>query len=138
MGQKIHRILVADDEEAILFSYQKLFRSTLVEVDTCASVEKAFELIQAHHYGAIITDLRFAYSEDQGGIELLRHLHNYQPATPVILMTGYGNDEIKEKALALGVAAYFDKPVPVPVILACLHELGIPAGKSLYLGDCRS
>jgi CheY-like chemotaxis protein len=130
MNQKIRRILVVDDEEAILFSYQKLFRGALVDVDTCRDVEAAFELVKARHYDAIVTDLQFAHSDDQGGLELLRYLRRHRAAIPVILMTGYGNDEVQEKVRALGVAAYFDKPVPVSAILASLKELGIPVGAS--------
>lgn len=126
----MHRILIIDDEEAILFSYRMLFRGPLVTVDTCTSVEEALELLQFNDYRAVITDLRFGDSEDQGGLELLQHLREHRPTTPVILATGYGNDEIKENVLALGVAAYFDKPVPVTEILACLTDLGIPAGET--------
>jgi DNA-binding NtrC family response regulator len=130
MGHKMHRILIIDDEEAILFSYRMLFRGPLVKVDTCTSVEEALELVQVNDYHAVITDLRFGDSEDQGGLELLQYLREHRPATPVILATGYGNDEIKEKVLTLGVTAYFDKPVSVEEILACLNDLGIPAGET--------
>lgn len=128
MAQNLYRILIVDDEEALLFSYRMLFRGPQIQVDTCTNIEKAFELVQAEDYHAIVTDLRFGDSENQGGLELLEYLRRNQPGIPVILATGYGNDEIKEKVLALDVAAYYDKPVAVTEILARLNGLGIPVG----------
>lgn len=128
MEQTMHRILIVDDEEAILFSYRMLFRGDRVEVATCTNVEDAIELLQSHDYEAVVTDLRFGDSENQGGLDLLHHLREHRATTPVILATGYGNDQIKEKVLSLGVYAYFDKPVQIHEILACLQDLGIPAG----------
>jgi len=127
MEREKYRILIADDEEAILFSYRRLFRGARVDVDTCTHIEDAFELLQSNDYQAIMTDLRFGDSEDLGGLDLLKYLRAHSPTIPVILTTGYGNDEIKEKVMAMGVAAYYDKPVSVEKVLACLTDLGIPA-----------
>lgn len=126
MDRKIHRILIADDEEANLFSYQRLLRGPRILVDTSATPETAVVLIRANNYSAIITDLRFSPCEEDEGLEILRQARKYKPGIPVILMTGYGNDEIKEKALDLGAADYLDKPVPVSTLFACLKALGIP------------
>lgn len=129
MGQQIRRILIADDEEAILFSYQRLLRSAQVEVDTCASLEAAIALIRANNYSAVITDLRFSPCQEDEGLEILRQVRKYTPATPVILMTGYGNDAVKERALELGAVDYLDKPIPVSTLFACLKALDIPVGE---------
>lgn len=129
MDQETRRILIADDEEAILFSYKRLLRGARVEVDTCANPETAIALIKANNYSAVITDFRLSPSEDQEGLEILRQVRKHRPETPVILMTSYGNDEVKEKALALGAADYLDKPVPLSTLFALFKELGIPAGE---------
>jgi len=130
MVQEIRRILIADDEEAIRFSYQRLLRGTRVEVDTCANLETAIALIEANNYSAVISDVRFSPSDEGEELEILRQVRKHRPATPVILMTEFGNDEVKEKALALGAAAFLDKPVPAAILFARLKEQGIPVGEA--------
>jgi len=58
------------------------------------------------------------------------------PQAKVILVTGYGNDELKKTTLALGASHYFEKPVNPSLILALLRELHVVADKheeNMYL-----
>jgi YesN/AraC family two-component response regulator len=48
----------------------------------------------------------------------------------VILMTGYGSNEVREKAIALGVVKYFVKPVQVSELIELLTQLGLPIGRT--------
>lgn len=124
------RILIVDDEEAIIFSYKKLLSGRYVEVDGCTSLVDALALIQNNRYSAVITDFRLSHSESSEGLEILACIRTYQPATPVILFTGYGSDEIKNQVLALGICGYFDKPVQVAEIVEALRSMGVQAGIS--------
>ena len=124
------RILIVDDEEAIVFSYKKLLRSGCVEVDGCMCLEEAIALIKNNRYSAVITDFRLSHSESSEGLEILQCIRKYNLATPVIFFTGYGSDEIKDQVLALGACGYFDKPVHVAEIVKALRAMGVPAGIS--------
>lgn len=124
--ETVHRILIVDDEEAILFSFEKLLRGPLVEVDVCMELEEAFERLASNHYDAVITDYRLSHSESNEGMILLRHIKNNKPTLPVIFLTGYGSDEIKGEVLALGAFAYFDKPIKMTDLYRTLQETGIP------------
>ncbi len=127
--QNFQRILVVDDEDAVLFSYKKLLSSNRVKVDGCMTLEKALSLIRENDYDAIITDLRLSHSEGDEGMEILKFAKQHKPVTPVILLTGYGNDQIKDNALALGACGYFDKPVQISKLLTLLSEIGIQTAK---------
>jgi len=124
------RILIVDDEEAIIFSYKKLLSGRYVEVDGCMCLADAVDLIKGNRYSAVISDFRLSHSESSEGLEILECIRTYQPATPVILFTGYGSDEIKNQVLALGVCGYFDKPVHVAKIIESLRSMGVQAGIS--------
>lgn len=126
----MQRILIVDDDDAFLFSYKKLLRGAFVEVDTCMSLEDAIELIRDNDYSTVITDFRLSHSESNEGLEILQYVREHKPSTPVIFLTGYGSDEIKVKAFALGACSYFDKPVQISEIVNALKKLGIPAGES--------
>ena len=128
--ETVQRILIVDDEDALLFSYRKLLRGAAVKVDDCMTQEEAIALIRDNSYDAIITDFRLSHSEGIEGLEILKYVKIHKPATPVIFMTGYGNDAIKDKAFALGACGYFDKPVQISKIITLLRKMGIHAGES--------
>lgn len=116
-----HRILVVDDEPAILFAYCKLIEKDGMIVDTSANLADAIRLIRARCYLAVIADMRLAGSDNRDGLEILRIIRNEHPDTKTILATGYGDSEIEKMARDLGVSYYFEKPVSPPDILKALR-----------------
>lgn len=117
------RVLIVDDEAAILFAYKRLIEREGIGVDSCASFEKAVSMIRVFIYQVIIADLRLSGTDNEDGLEVLRFARDIQPEAKVILVTGYGSPEIRDSALSLGVSHYFEKPVLPGVILAVLMEL---------------
>jgi DNA-binding NtrC family response regulator len=117
-----HRILVVDDEQAVLFAYRKLIEKDGMTVDISANFEDATRHIRTRSYLAVIADLRLAGTDNGDGLEILRILRKDHPDTKTILATGYGDSEIEKTARALGVSYYFKKPVSPADILGALRE----------------
>lgn len=140
-----HRVLVVDDEPAICFAYRKLLENELFGFDICDTVEAAITLLKATPYFAVISDVRFAGSDNEDGIFLLSVLQKEYPQAKVILVTGCGNDELKNSCSALGASHYFEKPVKPSLILSLLRTLHMVADeqeeieyhKSLQLTDAQ-
>jgi DNA-binding response OmpR family regulator len=125
----IKRILIVDDEEAVLFSYKKLLQGPYTKVDICADIESAFTMLRDNDYSAVVTDLRLASSEGEEGLEILRYVRSRKPDTPVLVLTGYGSDEIKKQVLAAGNTYYFSKPLSVSELNETLKHLGLIVGR---------
>ncbi len=121
------RILVVDDEPAILFAYRKLIEKDGITVDISSSLEDAIRQIRARQYLAVIADLRLAGTDNGDGLEILRFIQNEWPGTRTILATGYGDSEIEKTARALGVSYCFNKPVQPADLLAALKKLSLAA-----------
>ena len=117
----IERILIVDDEVATLFAYKKLIEREGIGVDVCESLDEAIEQIKSRRYSAIIADLRMSGTDNADGLEVLRAAREEQVDAKVIIVTGYGNKETKQTALAMGAAYYFEKPVFPSVILNVLN-----------------
>jgi DNA-binding NtrC family response regulator len=117
-----HRILVVDDEPAVLFAYCKLIEKDGMNVDISENLEDAIKQIRAHRYLAVIADMRLAGTDNGDGLEVLRVIQKERPDTKTILATGYGDSEIEKMARALGVSYYFKKPVSPSDILCALRE----------------
>jgi len=121
------RILVVDDEPAILFAYRKLIEKDGMSVDISASLEDAIRHIRSRRYLAVIADLRLAGTDNGDGLEILRVIQNERPDTKTILATGYGDSEIEKTARDLGVSYCFKKPVSPSDILRALREFNLCA-----------
>ena len=100
------RMLVIDDEESI----QKLLSTVLKrkghEVFLADSGQKGIHIFERTRPLITILDLSMP---DLNGIEVLSRLRAIDPRACVIIMTGYGTEEEKAKALALGADAFLKK-----------------------------
>lgn len=117
------RILIVDDEPAILFAYRRLIEREGMIVDISASLQEAVNLLLLRPYLAVIADMRLAGSDNADGLEILRLIRQERLATKVILATGYGSQAVEQEALALGASHYFQKPVLPATILSALKEM---------------
>src|SRR5512133_44339 len=120
-----HRILIVDDEPAIHFAYRKLIEKEGMGVDSSTCLEGAVRHIRNRLYLAVVADVRLAGTCNEDGLELVRILREMQPATKMIVATGYGSSDIEKTARALGASYYFDKPVLPAVIMGVLIEFSL-------------
>ncbi len=119
------RILIVDDEKAILLAHKKLLKSSTVDVDTAESINETQDLLKRNIYNAVIVDLRLTGIEGEEGLEIIKSVKQFYPQTKVILVTGYGSTAVMEKAYALGAAFYFEKPVSSEILKIALKSLDI-------------
>jgi DNA-binding response OmpR family regulator len=120
------RILLVDDESAVLFAYKKVLQHPGLEVDAADSKEATLQLLKKNAYDAVILDLRLGDGTCDQGFELIASIKREFPKTTIIMITAYGSNEIKEKALRLGAEYYFEKPVSTKFIQEALKNTGIP------------
>jgi DNA-binding NtrC family response regulator len=125
-----HRVLIVDDEPAILFAYRKLLGSERFGFDICESIDAAISLLNRNEYFAVISDVRFSGSDNEDGIYFVSVVRKEQPLAKVILVTGYGSDELKKNARELGASHYFEKPVMPSDILSLLRTMHLVADKN--------
>ena len=118
-----HRILIVDDEPAILFAYRKLFEKEGMCVDTSSCIVDAVLRVNSRHYAAVVADVRLAGTENEDGLEFLRVLRKEHPTTLMIIATGCSCNNIEAKARELGVVHYFEKPVQPAALVAVLKNI---------------
>jgi CheY-like chemotaxis protein len=80
------------------------------QVTPCVNGVEALEEFQHHpdRYDLVITDMTMPYMT---GAELAQKILGIRPNIPIILCTGQSELTNKEKALAMGICAYLNKPV---------------------------
>lgn len=117
------RILIVDDEPAILFAYCKMMLREGIKVDLCENLENALSSIKSTPYMAVIADVRLSGTDNLDGLELVRSVREFQPGAMVIVATGCDSHEVRRTACEMGVSHYFEKPVRPSDILVVLKNL---------------
>ncbi len=114
-----HRILVVDDEQAILESLTHLL-SDRYDVFVAFNGESALEMIKAKNIELVITDL---IMPGMDGIELLEKIKENYPSIPVIIVTGQGTISKAVEALKKGASDFIEKPLQVDKLLITLENI---------------
>ncbi len=103
------KILCIDDDQVdrkiIQRSLKQKFGDEL-SLETAATADEAFEKLKKDHFDIIFLDYMLG---DTTGLEFLDELNNKKITSPVILLTGLGNEEVAIEALKLGAYDYFTK-----------------------------
>jgi len=119
------RILIVDDEAAILLAFKKLLQTKDITVDTAETMGEAEKFLCKNFYDAAIVDLRLTGVTGEEGLEIIKYIKEFSAQTHVILVTGYGSPKVMEKAQALGAAFYFEKPVSGDTLRNALKSLDV-------------
>ena len=109
MGMRLMpTVLVVDDSRMDQRFVGALLKETpKLEIHSADNGAEALRLIRARPPDLVITDYLMP---EMDGLELLLRIGREHPLIPVILMTGYGNEEIAFKAARSGARAYVPKP----------------------------
>lgn len=119
------KIMIVDDEPSILLSLSYALKADGVEVIACNEIEQAEEALENTRFNLVIADIRMSGISGIEGLELLSYIKTRYP-TEVIIMTGYGSDEIEAEAYRRGALCYFKKPVDIEELLNHVAAIGIP------------
>lgn len=118
-----HKLLVVDDEEAILFAMKEYFNIRGLNVDVAHDSEEAMAMMKSGHYDAAIVDLRLSGFSGTEGLDVVRFAAEHSPATRIIILTAYGTPQLEQQALDMGVYSFLRKPKPLPDIAQIVFGL---------------
>lgn len=113
------RILVVDDDTAMVRTIADVLRLREWEVATAHSGEEALAEIDARPFAVVLMDIKM---KGISGVEALRRIRSKHPGTRVILMTAYTTNELIEEARAEDAAEILSKPLAFPQLLTLLEE----------------
>jgi two-component system, cell cycle sensor histidine kinase and response regulator CckA len=118
------RILVVDDEAGIRHVIARILLDEGYFVHEAGDGLEALQLINAADVAmhVVVSDI---VMPRLNGVELLRELSRSRPNLPIILMSGYGTEELTQHGIA-APCAVLNKPFPPERLLAevrrCIAE----------------
>ena len=101
-------VLVVDDEPMVRKLLARALERSGADVVTAADGVEALAKFQECPSAAIFTDVRMPGMD---GFALLRSVKRMAPATPVVLITGFGSDELELEAREAGATEVLTKPI---------------------------
>ncbi|HEY2514157.1 MAG TPA: EAL domain-containing protein [Polyangiaceae bacterium] len=101
------RVLIADDEVALLRVYKRALVDSGFAVDLANDGAQAIELVRLSEYDTIVSDISMPGMD---GLELLRAVRSHDLDVPVVLMTGDPALATAMRALEFGAFRYLPKP----------------------------
>ena len=101
------KIIVIDDDSLILRSIEKQLNKEEFDMEFVNDPLMGLKRIEEGKYSLVICDIRM---KPLTGLEVLGKIKSIHPETPVIIMTGFIDDSIMEKAKAMGYDDYLIKP----------------------------
>ena len=105
MSEKPLRILLVDDDEKFLGVLESRCRRLGYEPHTAGCVRDAIDLAGRMDFQIAVVDLRLP---DLDGLVAITKLKELQPDVRTVLLTGHGDEKMKEATESLQ-SAYFDK-----------------------------
>jgi len=113
------RLLIVDDDEAILRNLERILSLEGYETDTARTGREAIEKTRRNFYNLALLDIKLP---DMEGTELLKKMHETFPKMIKIMVTGYPDLENAIKSLNYGADAYLVKPVSVQELLDVVKQ----------------
>lgn len=125
------RVLVVDDQAPIRHGFARVLGGAGYDVTEADDVPTARERLAAGEFDVVLTDLGLPSGS---GLDVLEAARAIDPALPVVFVTGQGDVETAQSALAHGALRYLVKPVASARLLAVVEEAcrarSVSAGRS--------
>ncbi|EFK09201.1 response regulator receiver domain protein [delta proteobacterium NaphS2] len=120
MEAKEKKVLIVNDNVAVLVRYDSFFKDAGYVVETAASGEEALEILASQSFPVIVTDLSM---QGMDGLELCREVRSRGFRGTLIAITAHSDKFEFSACREAGFDGYFQKPVEMEVLLEAVGEL---------------
>jgi PAS domain S-box-containing protein len=116
------RVLVVDDEPGVLKMNQEILERLGYRVQACNSSSEALNLFEKepHAWDIVVTDQTMPKLT---GVALATRILERRPELPIIIATGYSEELDLERAQALGMRGFLQKPYNRQALARAMHDL---------------
>jgi len=116
-------ILLVDDDERLRSRMSRAFAERGYETQQADGYDGAIAIAKRESTEYAVVDLRMP---GKSGLELVRELHRIDPATKIVVLTGYGSIATALEAVRLGATHYLTKPADVDAVITSFDRSDAP------------
>jgi DNA-binding NtrC family response regulator len=108
-------ILVVDDQFGDRETLKVILEGKGYRVATAKDGTETIQMVKGGHYDIIFLDIRMP---DMNGVETFDRVKTIDPRAVVIMMTGYTDEELMERAISQGAYTCIHKPFDMERVIA--------------------
>ncbi len=123
MEKKKYRLLIIEDNKEMRSLLKDFFEEEGFEVDSVDDGAGAFPKLTRMTFDLIITDIWMA---GLSGLDILPAMKRINPHIPVIVITAFGSEEMRRRAMARGADAYLEKPLQLEKLKNLTYQMILP------------
>ena len=114
------KVLVIDDEEPIRKVLSIALKEKNYLVLTASDGKKGIEIFKSENPDIVITDVKMP---ELSGIEVTRAIKEINEDADVVIMTGYGSEELVIESMRAGASNFIKKPVSLQELFKILEDI---------------
>jgi CheY-like chemotaxis protein len=112
-------ILVIDDNPRMVALIKRWLGRAGYYVTGVTTAPEAIEALTTQSLQWVLTDLMMPTGD---GMDVLAYARSHQPQAKVIIMTAFGSEATRQRAVAKGAYAFLSKPFSGEALLAILSQ----------------
>jgi len=113
------KALIIDDEPDILSLLSMTLQRMNVVCKTAATIGEGKDKLNNYSFDLCLTDMKLP---DGDGMEIVSHIQDIAPQTPVAIITAHGSMELGIEAMKLGAFDFVSKPVELTRLRAMVSS----------------
>jgi len=112
MEKQDGKILIVDDDLAVLYTSKLILKQHFTHVQTESSPSQIAHHLHQHHYDVLVLDMNFAPGKTSGteGLFWIKQIQELDPNVQVVVTTAYGAIELAVNAMKEGAVDFLTKP----------------------------
>ncbi|MBI3271948.1 MAG: response regulator [Planctomycetes bacterium] len=110
------RVLLVEDDDDTALTWSHVLAGAGFRPARAVTGEEAFEKIRSERPHVLVVDYRLPGGQD--GLSVVRYGREVLPAVGIIVVTGFGSEELVVEMMRAGVDDYIRKPVDIQTLLA--------------------
>jgi len=113
------KVLVVDDDASVRKSLRRLIRTAGYDVETLEGASAYLERVAEKPPACLLLDIRMP---GMSGLDLLRVIAGTPRDLPIVLISGHGDEDVREQALDAGAVEVLYKPLDETTLLAAIDQ----------------
>jgi FixJ family two-component response regulator len=114
-----HLIVIVDDDDGVRSATSNLLRALGHRVAAFATAEAFLKSEQLSATSCLLTDVQMP---GMNGLELLERVKSGGHGFPVIVITAFPDDRVRDRAMQLGAASFLRKPFSKQSLTDCIES----------------
>ncbi|MCG3147746.1 MAG: Sensor histidine kinase RcsC [Verrucomicrobiae bacterium] len=111
------RLLVVDDHPLVRDQLAQLLNGNGYRITLAVDGEDAINHLAEEPFDAVLSDVQMP---NVNGFQLLQYVHQHYPHLPVVLMTAFESESLRESAMGWGAVDLLQKPFEIEQLQAAL------------------